>query len=70
MVLRWAILSLLDSISENWALQPFADGRYIVGSGEIWLVSSYSPRSFDSRYFGPVKVGRVVATVRPVLHVR
>jgi conjugative transfer signal peptidase TraF len=29
-------------------------GTYAVASGQVWLISSYSPRSFDSRYLGPV----------------
>src|SRR6266446_7088465 len=30
---------------------PF--GRYVVAPGTVWVASTYSPRSFDSRYFGP-----------------
>lgn len=43
---------------------PF--GRYRVKAGQVWLLSTYSPRSFDSRYFGPVPASSIVATVRPV----
>src|SRR6266702_3779142 len=43
------------------ALPGLANGRYVVGPGELWLLSSYSPWSFDSRYFGAVKVGQVRA---------
>ena len=32
---------------------PF--GRYVVAPGTVWVASSYSSRSFDSRYFGPVE---------------
>jgi conjugative transfer signal peptidase TraF len=48
-------------------LQQFADGRYLVAAGQVWLVSTYSARSFDSRYFGPVPLGSVVSRVRPVM---
>jgi len=34
---------------EHW---PF--GHYVVAPGTIWVASSYHPRSFDSRYFGPI----------------
>jgi len=42
-------------------LPGLAISRYVVGPGELWLLSSYSPWSFDSRYFGAVKVGQVRA---------
>ena len=42
------------------------DGRYAVGAGEIWLISTYTTRSWDSRYFGPVPVAGVVETLKPV----
>jgi conjugative transfer signal peptidase TraF len=35
-------------------LPQLALGRYVVGPGEVWLVSSYSRWSLDSRYFGAV----------------
>ena len=31
-----------------------ADGDQVVAEGMVWLVSSYTPLSWDSRYFGPV----------------
>jgi type IV secretory pathway protease TraF len=41
--------------------------NHIVGDDELWLVSSHSPRSFDSRYFGPVRRSDVRARLSPVL---
>lgn len=41
-------------------------GRYVVTPGELWLVSGYSARSYDSRYFGGVPASRVRAVVRPL----
>jgi conjugative transfer signal peptidase TraF len=40
--------------------------RYVVESGTIWIVSSYSRFSFDSRYFGPIEVRQVRATLQPL----
>jgi len=40
--------------------------RCVVESGTIWIVSSYSRFSFDSRYFGPIEVGQVRATLQPL----
>jgi type IV secretory pathway protease TraF len=39
-------------------------GRYIVAKGTIWVASSYNPRSFDCRYFGPIKTYQSGATYR------
>jgi conjugative transfer signal peptidase TraF len=40
--------------------------RYVVEAGTIWIVSSYSRFSFDSRYFGPIEVRQVRATLHPL----
>ena len=47
---------------------PF--GRYVVAPGTVWVASSYSSRSFDSRYFGPVEASQVREHVRPLLTAR
>jgi conjugative transfer signal peptidase TraF len=47
-------------------LKPVSVGSYRVAPGEIWLLSGYDPRSFDSRYFGPVPVANVQGIARPV----
>ena len=39
-------------------------GRYVVGPGELWVLSSYSRLSFDSRYFGAIQVCQVRAGLR------
>ena len=36
-------------------LQPYLLKDYILGPGEVLLMSDYNPASFDSRYFGPPK---------------
>jgi conjugative transfer signal peptidase TraF len=38
----------------------------IVAKGEVWVISSYNPLSFDSRYFGPVPVSNIEGTARPL----
>jgi conjugative transfer signal peptidase TraF len=43
---------------------PF--GTYLLRPGEVWLWSPYTPRSFDSRYFGPLSTRALVTLVRPV----
>jgi conjugative transfer signal peptidase TraF len=41
-------------------------GRYTVPQGSVWVVSSYNSRSFDSRYFGSVKISNVRGIVVPL----
>lgn len=48
-------------------IPAWPDGIYTVPAGTVWLLSSYSPNSFDSRYFGPVPVGLIRGEARPVL---
>lgn len=52
--------------SAGRALQPYPPGAYPVAPGEIWLLSGHDPRSFDSRYFGPVPAANVRGIARPV----
>jgi conjugative transfer signal peptidase TraF len=52
--------------SRGRPLPAYPAGTYRVPAGEIWLVSPHNPRSFDSRYFGPVPASLVRSTVRPV----
>lgn len=48
-------------------MPPWPAGTYSVGPGEIWVASSYSPNSFDSRYYGPVPTENLLGTAQPVL---
>lgn len=48
------------------SLRRFPDGTYVVGQDEVWLYSSYSKRSFDSRYFGPLPLSCVLSRVLPL----
>lgn len=48
-------------------LTPFRLTAYRVQPGQLFLFSAHSPRSFDSRYLGPVDVSLVIATANPVL---
>jgi type IV secretory pathway protease TraF len=38
-----------------------------VASDEVWLFGFNNPRSWDSRYFGPVPVANVMGTLSPVV---
>ncbi len=48
-------------------LEAWPSGRYVVDPGTIWVASSYHPRSFDSRYFGPVSTAAIRYRLKPFL---
>jgi conjugative transfer signal peptidase TraF len=54
-----------DTSGRPLAHWPF--GRYTVSVGTAWVISSYSRRSFDSRYFGPIGTDRIHHHLRALL---
>jgi conjugative transfer signal peptidase TraF len=48
------------------ALAAIPNGRYRLGENEVWLYSSAS-HSWDSRYFGPVKMRDIAGAAQPLL---
>jgi len=57
----------IERDSKGQELRRFTAGEYRVGTKELWVVSSFSPRSFDSRYFGPIPFKSVHSWLRPLL---
>jgi conjugative transfer signal peptidase TraF len=55
---------VLDSMGRRLDHYPF--GTYIVRNGEVWVASSWNYKSFDSRYFGPVRLSAIRHYLRPV----
>jgi conjugative transfer signal peptidase TraF len=53
--------------STGRSLKSVAAGTYRVPPDEIWILSAHDPRSFDSRYFGPVPVANILGEARPLL---
>lgn len=47
-------------------LPHYAFGEHIVGPDSLFMFSSHHPRSFDSRYFGPVPASSIISTARPL----
>jgi conjugative transfer signal peptidase TraF len=47
-------------------LSPFSDSDVEVPADSVFLLSTHSPRSWDSRYFGPVPLGSVRARAIPL----
>lgn len=56
----------LSKDSNGRQLQPWGFGRYAVASGTVWVASSHHPRSFDSRYFGPVATSEIRHRLKPL----
>jgi len=53
-----------DSLGRE--LPHFVWGRYVVGADELWLVSTRAPKSWDSRYLGPLSTAQVWSVARPI----
>jgi conjugative transfer signal peptidase TraF len=56
----------LAADEEGRRLPAVASGRYVVGEGELWLVSATNDHSFDSRYFGPIRLSAVRGLLSPL----
>lgn len=56
---------LKDSKGRPLKAWPF--GRYVVPPFTVWVASSYNPRSFDSRYFGPLSIAAIRCRVKAFL---
>ena len=46
---------------------PRLRGRFVLPAGTAWLYSGHSPRSFDSRYYGPVPFSGLRGQLFPLL---
>lgn len=57
----------LSNTVASETLPAWPDGEYTVKPGEVWVFSSYSNKSFDSRYFGPVSITLVKGEAVPLL---
>jgi len=44
----------LSTDTKGRPLEAWPFGRYVVAPESVWVASTYHPRSFDSRYFGPI----------------
>lgn len=43
------------------------DGEYTVGPNQVWVFSTYSDKSLDSRYLGPIEITSIQAEAKPLL---
>lgn len=58
---------VLPNTTAQTRIPRWPDGEYKVSPNEIWIFSTYSEKSFDSRYFGPVPVRNVRGQAEPLL---
>jgi conjugative transfer signal peptidase TraF len=56
--------------TQGRAIPKIASGVYAVAAREIWLISTQTAKSWDSRYFGPVPTSGVAETLRPLWAIR
>jgi conjugative transfer signal peptidase TraF len=56
----------VDHDSQGRPLPHLPWGRYLLAPGEVWVMSTTHPNSWDSRYFGPIRVESVIATATPL----
>jgi len=47
-------------------LKSWKFGPYRVASGEVWVASTYNYGSYDSRYFGPIRIASIRNRLRPI----
>lgn len=45
----------------------YPKGEYLVGKNEVWVFSTYTQDSFDSRYFGPVPTKNIRGFAEPLI---
>jgi len=57
----------LPNTAASPRISAWPDGEYTVPPGQVWLFSSHSTGSFDSRYFGPVPIANVRGLASPIL---
>jgi conjugative transfer signal peptidase TraF len=48
------------------SLTPWPSGQYRVEPGFVWVASTYSKGSYDSRYIGPVEENRIRGRLKPL----
>jgi conjugative transfer signal peptidase TraF len=57
----------LEKDRRGRTLPHYPFGTYRASGKEVWVVSRYNQRSYDSRYFGPVSRSSIVSYARPLL---
>lgn len=53
--------------TEGRPMMIVAPGQYVVDPGMVWVIAGHDPRSYDSRYFGPLKTSTINGTASALL---
>lgn len=56
----------LRTDSAGRILKSWKFGVYRVAPGEAWVASTYNYGSYDSRYFGPIRISSIRHRLRPI----
>lgn len=62
-----AYTAALRTDTKGRELVPWPSGLYRVETDAVWVASSYTVRSFDSRYLGPIRTHCIRDFVRPLV---
>lgn len=60
-----AVAALMRADGHDRPLSPWQECRSLV-PGELFLLSSTNPASFDSRYFGAIRASNVIGRAQPL----
>jgi conjugative transfer signal peptidase TraF len=52
--------------SKGRSLPAMKPGNYRVPEKTLWVISTYHPRSLDSRYYGAISEASVISGMRPI----
>jgi conjugative transfer signal peptidase TraF len=52
--------------SQHRLLPSLSRGSYPVQVGTAWVLSTYNPLSYDSRYFGAISSERIISYAKPI----
>jgi conjugative transfer signal peptidase TraF len=58
--------TLLTQDGLGRSLVPFSPKPIVLNNDELWVMTNRNPLSFDSRYFGPIRLAQISNVVRPI----
>ncbi len=64
---RFARSAVAERDSARRPLRHVPWGKYLVGTGQVWLFGFNDSRSWDSRYFGPIPRANVRGKLQPIV---